>query len=192
MRRRLPLIALALLAAAAPAAAIDLPARKVGLWQLKMSFEGRNIPPQNIQQCIDAETDKLMNSFAGNLRQDTCSKQDIQRVSNTIVVDSVCQIGQSAMTSHAVITGDFDSAYTVKVTSRRSGGAPAPGMPADGTTNMTLDATWLGACKADQRPGDMIMADGRKMNVRDLQNMPGGRPPGATGAPGAGGSPQKK
>jgi len=178
MRPRLSLIALALLAAASPVAAIDLPARKVGLWQLKMSFESRNIPPQTIQQCIDTETDKLMNSFAGNLRQDTCSKQDVQRVGNTIVVDSVCQIGPSAMTSHAVITGDFDSAYTVKVTSRRSGGAPAPGMPAESTTNMTLDATWLGACKADQRPGDMIMADGRKINIRDMQNL---RTPGGAG-----------
>ena len=36
---------------------------------------------------------------------------------------------------------------------------------------MTIDAKWMGACKADQKPGDMIMA-GRKLNVRDLQNLP--------------------
>ena len=47
---------------------------------------------------------------------------------------------------------------------------------------MTVDAKWMGACKADQKPGDMIMA-GRKINVRDLQNMPG--PPGAPARPGA-------
>jgi hypothetical protein len=40
----------------------------------------------------------------------------------------------------------------------------------------------MGACKADQKPGDMVMA-GRKINVRDLQNMPG--PPGAPARPGA-------
>jgi hypothetical protein len=178
---RLPLVALCLVAAA-PAGALDLPARKVGLWELKMTFEGRNIPPQTMQQCIDAATDKMMNSVGGGMAQEMCSKQDVQKVGNTIVVDSVCQIGPMTTTSHAVISGDFNSAYTVKVTSQRSGGPAIPGM-ADGTSNMTMDAKWLSACKADQRPGDIIMADGRKMNIRDLQNMipagarSGGPPP---------------
>ena len=86
------------------------------------------------------------------------------------MVDSVCQVGASTITSHGVITGDFNSAYTVKVTSTREGAA-APGMPANGATNMTIEAKWLGACTADQKPGDIIMAGGRKINVRDLQNM---------------------
>ena len=31
------------------------------------------------------------------------------------------------------------------------------------------------------KPGDMIMGNGQKINIRDMQNMPGapGRPPGA-------------
>ena len=180
---RLPLVALCL-AAASPAAALDLPARKVGLWELKMAFEGGNMPPQTMQQCIDAATDKMMNSIGGSMRQEMCSKEDMQKVGNTIVVDSVCQLGPMTMTSHAVITGDFNSAYTVKVTSRRSGGPAIPGM-ADGSSNMTMDAKWLSTCKPDQRPGDIIMADGRKMNIRDLQNMV---PAGARG----GGPPAKK
>lgn len=184
MRHHLPLIHLPLIVlcaiATSPAAALDLPARKVGLWEIKMTTEGRDTPSQTMQQCIDAATDKLMNSIGGSMRQDLCSKQDVQKVGSTIVVDSVCNIGGATVTSHAVVTGDFNSAYTVKVTSKRSGGPSYPGMPADGTSNMAIDAKWLGACKPDQRPGDMIMADGRKMNIRDLQNMmPGGRPPGA-------------
>jgi hypothetical protein len=39
-------------------------------------------------------------------------------------------------------------------------------MPAE--TNMTIEATYLGACKADQKPGDMMMGNGMKMNVRDM------------------------
>ena len=46
-----------------------------------------------------------------------------------------------------------------------------PGMPADGATNMTIETKHLGACKADQKPGDMITADGRKINIVDMQNM---------------------
>ena len=30
---------------------------------------------------------------------------------------------------------------------------------------MTIAAKWLGACKADQKPGDIIMAGGRKFNI---------------------------
>jgi hypothetical protein len=177
MRKALPLAVVAFFCAApaltpafTPALALDLPARKAGLWEIKMAFEGRNLPAQSMEHCIDAETDKLMNSIGGNMRQDMCSKQDVQKSGDTIVVDSVCKIGPTTTTSHAVVTGDFNSAYTVKVTSKREGGPAVPGMPAEGTSNMTIEAKWLGACKADQKPGDMIVA-GRKINIRDMQNM---------------------
>jgi Protein of unknown function (DUF3617) len=157
--------------AIAPAGALDLPARKAGLWEIKMTFESRNLPPQVMQQCIDAATDKMMNSIGGEMRQGMCSKQDLQKVGNTLVVDSVCEIAGMTTSSHAVITGDFNSGYSVKVTSKRSGGPAIPGMPADGTTNMSIETKWLSACKSDQKPGDMIMADGRKINILDMQNM---------------------
>src|SRR5882724_7696333 len=43
-----------------PALAAELPSRQAGLWEVKMSFEGRNVPGQTIQQCIDAATDQMM------------------------------------------------------------------------------------------------------------------------------------
>jgi hypothetical protein len=171
MRFHLPLV-LINLAAAVPAVALDLPARKAGLWDIKMAFENRNIPAQNMQQCIDAATDQLMNSIGGNMRQDMCSKQDVQKVGGTIVVDSVCKVGQMTSTSHAVISGDFSSAYTVKVSSKTEG-ASIPGMPPGGTSNMTIEAKWSGPCKPDQKPGDIIMGNGQKINVRDMPNLPG-------------------
>jgi len=181
MRYRLHAVSIAALSvlAIAPAAALDLPARKAGLWEVKMAFEGRNLPPQVMQQCIDAATDKMMSAFGGNMRQDMCSKQDVQKVGNTLVVDSVCQFGGTTMTSHAVVSGDFNSSYTVKVSSTRTGGPAIPGAPADGKSNMTIEAKWLSACKSDQKPGDMIMADGRKINIVDMQNM---LPPNMRGA----------
>ena len=172
MHPRLTIIAFTLVCAS-PAAALDLPARKAGLWELKMNFEGRTIPPQTIQQCIDAATDKQMNSIGGNMGRETCSKQDVQKVGSTIVVNSVCQIGPTKTTSHGVITGDFNSAYTVKVSSKREGGPAVPGMPADGTSNMTMEAKWLGACKPDQKAGDIVMPGGFKMNVKDMEKLKG-------------------
>jgi Protein of unknown function (DUF3617) len=169
MRRHLLLAAA--IVCATPAAALDLPARKPGLWEIKTTFEGRSMPAQTSQHCIDAETDKLMNAVGGDMRKEACSKQEVQKVGSTIVVDSVCKFGPITSTSHGVVSGDFNSAYTVKVTSKREGGPNIPGMPAGGTSNMTINAKWLGACAADQKPGDIIMAGGRKMNIRDMQNM---------------------
>ena len=31
-----------------------------------------------------------------------------------------------------------------------------------------IDAKWVGPCKADQKPGDMVMPGGVKMNVMDM------------------------
>ena len=49
-----------------------------------------------------------------------------------------------------------------------------PGMPADGSSQMTITAKWLGPCAAGQKPGDVIMANGMTMNVL---NMPKFAPP---------------
>ena len=77
---------------ATPAAAQDLPPRKAGLWEIKMTTEGHNMPPNTSEHCIDAETDKLMSSMGDNVRQDMCSKRDVKKVGNTIVVDSRMQV----------------------------------------------------------------------------------------------------
>jgi hypothetical protein len=34
---------------------------------------------------------------------------------------------------------------------------------------MTMAAKWLGPCAADQKPGDMIMGNGMKMNILEMQ-----------------------
>jgi len=163
---------------ATPALAQEMPARKAGLWEMTMTFEGRGAPPQTMQQCIDAATDKAMQDMSQGVRGQSCSKRETKKVGNTIVFDSVCSMGTGTTTSHGVVSGDFNSAYTVKINSKREGGPPIPNIPAE--TNMTIESKWLGACKADQKPGDIVMANGMKMNVTDMQRggSPGGMPPG--------------
>jgi hypothetical protein len=34
---------------------------------------------------------------------------------------------------------------------------------------ITMEAKWLGACAADQKPGDIVMSNGMKINVPELQ-----------------------
>ena len=71
------------------------------------------------------------------------------------------------MTSHADITGDFNSAYTVKSTvAQRQGRGRACT-----TSPSTIEAKWLGACKPDQKPGDIVMPGGFKMNIKDAEKL---------------------
>ena len=172
---------------ATPALAQDMPSRKAGLWEMTMTMEGHGRPPQTMQQCIDAATDKSMQDMSAGMRGQTCSKREMKKVGDTIEFDSVCNIGAGTTTSHGVVSGDFNSAYTVKINSKRTGGPQIPNMPAE--TNMSIAAKWVGPCKADQKPGDIIMANGMKMNVTDMQRGGAGGPP---GAPGAGGPPGMK
>jgi hypothetical protein len=171
---RLSLLSAAVLTAA-PAFAFDMPARKPGLWEIKMDFAGRNLPARTVQHCIDAATDKIMNAQFGGTANEACAKQDIKNVAGTTIIDSVCKFGEATITSHAVMTGSFDSAYTVDVTSTRLGGRPLSGQAPGAETHMTIEAKWLGACAAGQRPGDIMMGNGMKMNILDLPKM-GGTP----------------
>jgi hypothetical protein len=34
---------------------------------------------------------------------------------------------------------------------------------------MTMEAKWLGPCAADQKPGDVIMSNGVKINIPEMQ-----------------------
>jgi hypothetical protein len=149
----------------------ELPSRKPGLWEIKTSSENRNVPAQTIQQCIDAATDRMMQS--GAYMQNACPKRDVQQSGNTFTIDSTCTIQGKTTISHSVITGRFDSAYTMTVTSESEN---TPG----GKTTMTMAAKWLGPCTGDQKPGDMIMGNGMKMNILDMQKR---AQPGAPGTP---------
>ncbi|MDP1882619.1 MAG: DUF3617 family protein [Bradyrhizobium sp.] len=171
MTRQLVLFVLgASLMTAAPAAdavAVELPVRKAGLWEMKMLRTGAPTPEMTMQHCTDETTDKAMSSAFSPASKDICSKQDIQKTATGYVTDSVCTVAGVTMTTHSEIIGDFNSAYTVKATSHSQGGSAA--VPRDSST--VIEAKWLGACKADQKPGDIMMPGGLKMNIRDMEKL---------------------
>ena len=148
------------------AAAVELPVRKAGLWEMKV-LSGGSVPEMTMQQCTDETTDKDMSTSFSPMAKEMCSKQDIQKTATGYLSDSVCGIAGMTIKSKAEINGDFNSAYTVKSTSHTEGGMG--GAPRDSTT--TIEAKWLGACKPDQKPGDIVMPGGMKMNIKDMQKL---------------------
>jgi hypothetical protein len=145
------------------ASAAELPTRKPGLWEITTVREGRNVP---IKQCVDTATDQAMQANSGPVPQRSCSKRDVQRSGDTTTIDSVCTVAGKTSTHHTVIKGSFDSGYTMTITTQGDGIV---------ARTITMTAKWVGPCTADQKPGDMIMPNGTKINLTDMQKR-GGKP----------------
>jgi hypothetical protein len=174
MKQRLILQATATLIAASSTAfstvladPIDMPNRKPGLWEIKMVSADARMPPQTILQCTDANTDADMRTTFSPMVKDMCSQQDMKKTATGYSIDATCNFRGIASTSHTDISGDFNSAYTVKVSTSQSG-APANAPHAH---EMTMNATWMGPCKGGQRAGDIVMPGGIKINVSDMKAM---------------------
>jgi hypothetical protein len=146
--------------------AVELPIRKPGLWDMKMLPSGQ-MPGMTMQHCTDAATDKRMSDAFMPMAKNVCSKTETQKTANGYVTNSVCTVAGVTATTRADVVGDFNSAYTVKTTSQAPN-APK-GAPRD--SNITIEAKWLGACAAGQKPGDIMMPGGLKMNVKDLEKV---------------------
>jgi hypothetical protein len=158
------------------AGADDLPIRKAGLWEIKMARTGSPLPDMTMQHCTDETTDKDMNNMVSPMAKQICSKQDVQKTATGYVSDSLCSVAGVSIASHSEINGDFNSAYTVTTTSHSDLGNK--GAPRDTVTK--IEAKWLGVCKPDQKPGDIVMPGGGfKLNVKDMDKLkallPGGK-----------------
>lgn len=138
------------------AGAQDYPQRKAGLWEVAMTMQ-QGTPPQVVQQCIDANTDRqLMEHFGGMTKRD-CAKNISRREGAGYVIESDCTIGGMKVVSKGTLTGDFNAAYTMRMESTVNGKPTA----------MTMNAKYLGACRPGQKPGDMVM-NGMTINLNAL------------------------
>ena len=153
---------------AAGAWAEDLPIRKAGLWEIKLAHTGSPLPSLTMQHCTDETVDREMNNMVSPMAKQICSRQDTQKTATGYVSDSLCSVAGISVSSHSEISGDFNSAYTVTTTSHSDLGSKS--VPHDAVT--TIEAKWLGACKPDQKPGDIVMPGGGfKLNVRDAEKL---------------------
>lgn len=171
MLRNLTFLAIAA-AVAAPALAQDLPKRKSGLWEITMDASQRaqarpGGPAKFVTtQCVDQSRDDAFRQAGQQMEKEMkCTRSNIQRGPGSLSMESSCDFGNMKTTSKTVITGDFNSAYKMEIHAKYD--PPMMGM-AEGTTIM--EAKYLGACKAGQRPGDMTMPGGMTMNVYDMMD----------------------
>ncbi|HET6756022.1 MAG TPA: DUF3617 family protein [Burkholderiales bacterium] len=137
----------------------DLPKRKSGLWEMKLT--GAGMPGHVSQTCVDQKSDDLMKQDVEEKM--SCSKTDMRREPGKLIVDSVCKIEGSTATTRSVITGDFDSAY--RVDSKTTYTPPLADLKEG---SVVIDAKWLGPCKPGQEPGDIVIPGAGKLNLEEL------------------------
>jgi hypothetical protein len=131
-----------------------LPHQKPGLWETSMTMVGK---PYTTQSCVTPDSEAKMSMFSSQLRQSNCSSSSIaHNIDGSWASTSTCKFGKNVRTSHAHVTGDFNSKLTMVLTK-------------DGSNNpvTTMTLTWIGACKPGMKGGDVIMRNGMKMNALD-------------------------
>jgi hypothetical protein len=165
--------ALAALAACVAIAAVEdfpYPSRKPGLWELTRSAPNPKYPPQVQRICLDEATDRMLYQLGEGAGRKFCSRFDVRAAGGAVVVDSICTLGNSHVTSHNVFSFSGNAAYHEDLSAHYD--PPLSGKIQD--LHTTQDGKWLGACTADMKPGDIVstpspmMPIPLRMNIRDM------------------------
>lgn len=154
------------------------PARRIGLWEQTLSRDGAS-PAMvgTLRVCIDAGSETDLSVFGTKLGKSLCRQRSVTRDSDgAYAFTSTCDMGEAGVaTSAGTLTGDLSSHYQVHDESETTGAAVAT---MNGRHVTDINATWLGACPADMAGGDVILANGMKVNLNKLgaaaQAMSGG------------------
>jgi hypothetical protein len=138
--------------------AIELPAKRVGLWETSSLSSQHPGMPVRVQMCFEAGTDHELSARAdAALKKMGCSAVPLQYVGGNYVYDSTCKIGAHEMKTHSVISYPSGGGIHGLTTMDMGDGAPP--------STMTSDSKWISACKPGQKPGEgeiMNMGDFRK------------------------------
>jgi hypothetical protein len=167
------------------------PPRKAGLWEQTVQSD-RSPTPLVTQWCFDEATDKRSPVLPkGPRRAGSCQKFAIQKNGDSYTVDSACSFNGATMTSHAVISGDFSSKYTINSTVDVSNASdPAR----NGEHKTTITAVYKGDCPSDLSPGQVRLPTGEVVEMAQLRGGmmrsggQGGGAPGGNAAPPASGN----
>ena len=151
----------ALALAAASAAAVDFPTLKAGLWESQVAREGGPQKAAPMKMCTDASLQKEMMDAGMGQMKELCAKNEIRREGNRMYGSAECRFGESTMKSTSVTTFTGDTAYHIDIKATYD-----PPLAGKASGNTAIDAKWIGPCPAGMQAGDVLLPDGRKVNMR--------------------------
>ena len=154
-----------------------LPIQKPGLWQNAGTMDGKPLMAGTTEICLDlaiqSELRATMKQRADKACPPAVPKHDLD---GSWSFSSTCSPARGmTVVSHGVIRGDYNSKIVTTLDAKTSG---APVAVMNGTHHSVTTSVWMGPCKPGQKPGDMILGDGKTINV-----LASGSPPPAAAAP---------
>jgi hypothetical protein len=145
--------------------ATDLPLRKAGRWEMKTSWDEGNGPrEQLVTMCVDGDMERNTAAASATEHKQSCSKYDVAKSGDTFTIDATCRMNERDVTSHTEMSGDFKTAFKVKIDSTTSG--------TDGAQSITVKRTiiqegkFAGDACGDLKAGEAMGADGHKIMVQ--------------------------
>ena len=156
-----PVLLIAVLSALTGIAGADEfkpPPMKDGLWETHSTQvqQGKTVFDTSAKMCQSKELTKSMQSSGEELRKrNACTSTVTQPSPNTYVEESRCAKGPNAGSVTKITytyQGDTASHTEMHTNNGKS------------ETVMIIDAKYLGSCPAGMKPGDAVMADGKKIS----------------------------
>jgi hypothetical protein len=152
-------------ASAASAENARLPERKAGLWELSTTMdEGLGPKDQTMKLCIDADMERNTVTASAEEHARQCSKYDVVREGERTIVDMSCQFSSRQVVSHTEMSGDFQTAFQVKIESTTSGEHNQQSVSVKRT--ITQKGKYLGENCGDLVGGEAMGSDGSRILVQ--------------------------
>ena len=171
---RLLLVIAALATLTLPALARELPARTPGLWEFATTTDQTGPAARRlnrvVKKCISAALDQEwwlrdLGGFSKKEIYDPCPPALIRSREGTITSENICRFGRFNYNTQITVRGDFARDYTtIMIVHVEDAGEPTFRL-APRQHTVTTVARYLGACAADQRPGDLIDRDGKIIHL---------------------------
>lgn len=153
--------------AQAVASEATLPERKAGLWELKTSMDEGAGPRENAMKlCIDAQMEATTVKTSLAEHKANCEKYDIVKADAGTTVDMSCKFNNRHVTGKTEMTGDFKTAFKVKIQSTTSDDSANETRTVTIHRVITQEGAYIGEACGDLAPGQALTADGQKVHVQ--------------------------
>jgi hypothetical protein len=164
-RSILNVIAAGLALTASAVAADDLPLRKAGQWEMKTVMEeGGKKHEQTLTMCIDGDMERNTAAASNEEHKKSCSKYEVKKTGGGVIVDATCNMNGRDVESRTEMSGDFQTAFEVKIDSTTSG--------IDGAQSVSIkraivqQGKYLGESCGELKAGEAMGSDGSKIMVQ--------------------------
>lgn len=158
-------ISAAALTAAASADNVQLPLRKAGKWeQVTVMDEGGKKHEQTLTVCIDADMERNTAAASDEEHKRSCSKYEVKKQGDAVVIDATCNMNERDVESRTEMSGDFQTAFTVKIDSTTSGIQNQQSVSVKRVIEQK--GKYLGESCGDLKAGEAMGSDGSKVMVQ--------------------------